>query len=313
MGQAPFSFEEVETEVRKVIIAQASTLACLGPSSSDVVQTFLGIDADTQGGLSLDVTAPLNPASQKIDLKRHRLWFLAAEAYNYAFQIGGCVEPTEDVYYEITHALPNGYAQTDMYGNISPISDQADGPLKTTFKTFIARWGLSYPSTSSGLSVRDLILLTGMSMAAVRNSLSKEGFKLQPVRDGKGDDDRAAVLSIEEARVWLSRRRGFVPTRRAEKHDQSSIISELLNDQDIPFALALQRACAIAGMELILREVGRTAPDGWIQDLLQGKSVPILVEHIRHLAFYLEQPEAAFAARVVRDLIEREQVEAGHI
>ncbi|KAB2655062.1 hypothetical protein F9K94_21125 [Brucella tritici] len=77
-----------------------------------------------------------------------------------------------------------------------------------------------------GLNIRKLSLLSGMTEAVCRASLSKEGFKL----DGSQFDATDSLL-------WLSKRRSFIPNRGiAAEGEKKAITEALLSDHSMVFS-----------------------------------------------------------------------------
>ncbi|MCB6179035.1 hypothetical protein LHP98_12960 [Rhodobacter sp. Har01] len=307
-NSAPYTWEEIEDQVRKAILCQLSILRLFGPSSEKLGELYLGIDPDLLDNYDPDRKAGwLEEVLQSIPLHRHYLHRLARNAFAYAYQLDGCEAANYEDYHCVECALVGGFPQSDEDGEPSPLSSINDFPLRRMFETFIARWDLYNEEYDWGLSVRALSLLSNMTIPAVRTSLSKEGFKLDVVAaqgdTGRRDDDKSAKLSCAEALRWLSRRRGFVPNRVAMKDSSDIAITDILASPDLTFDQALQKAVVASGKnaDVLASSIG-TSP-AWIESVVTGAVANIDVVALRNLARELRVSEPDFVAKAVRHLI----------
>jgi hypothetical protein len=306
----PYHWDEIEDQVRAAILCQLSLLQCLGPHSPELGKLYLGIDPDLLNEVYTEGGAAEHADRTSIPLERHHLHTLARHAYNYAYQLDGWERASSEDHYEIECAVLAGFPQTDMHAEPSPLSIYHDFPLRRVLETFRARWNLYNPDYGLGLSVRELALLTNMTVPAVRTSLSKEGIKLDLTRTGPGgsrrDDDRSAMLSFEEALPWLSGRRGFVPNR-AEKPMQSPISTAALFDRtDIAFDVALRTAIAMLDIQTDELAGAIGASQEWVETLAGGGVPEIDIAVLRRLAKQLSSDEPGFVATAVRHLVSLE-------
>lgn len=307
----PYRWDEIEDQVRTAIMCQLSLLQCLGPHSPDLGKLYLGIDPDLLDEVHTEEGEIKHAAVlTSIPLERHRLHTLARNAYTYAYQLDGWERASSEDHYEIECAVLGGFPQTDMHAEPSPLSIYHDFPLRRVLETFRARWNLYNPDYGLGLSVRELALLTSMTVPAVRTSLSKEGIKLDLTRTGSGgsrrDDDRSAMLSFEEALPWLSGRRGFVPNR-AEKPTQSGMSTvALFGRADTPFDVALRKAIAMLDIQTAHLAGAIGASLEWVEALASGGVPEIDIPALRRLAKQLSLDEPDFVAMAVRHLVSLE-------
>lgn len=309
-GQAAYSWNLIEAQVREAILCQLSILEGLGPSDDRLLEMYLGIDplllVSGEGDLQEDGEDVL----QSIPLSRHHLHTLARCAYDYAYQLEGYEVMSEDTHYDIVCGALSGFPGTDRHGNPSPLSSFNDEPLRRMFETSAARWTLYHPDYFSGLSVRALALLSNMTMPAVRNSLSKEGFKLEtqtyrsegPLRE----EDNVATLGREDALLWLSRRRGFVPNRDVVAKPANELVGEIFADPKQTFDGALRRSLIALELDNDTTAQRISAPKLWVEKLIAGATVDIDLNALRSLAKLLTLDEPEFVARAVRHLIELE-------
>jgi len=305
--QAPYSWDEIETDVRSAILCHFDQLRYLGPQSSELQALFLGISAD-----QLEVLGGENRTQIGVSfpLDRHHLHTLAKNAYRFAYQLDGWERATYEDHYMVDCGVLPGFPQSDMDGEPSPLSSFHDFPLRRVFETFLARWNLYNPEYSGGLSVRELALLSNMTVPAVRTSLSKEGIKLEIVRargDGnRRDDDRSATLNIEDAMRWLEGRRGFVSNRAPKAAPSETAITDIFTDREIAFDQALRKAMVTLGKRpeqvADLALVSQT----WLTNLAAGSPADIDLKALRSLARKLRVSEALFVSRGVEHLIRLE-------
>jgi hypothetical protein len=190
----PYTWQEIEDQIRESIIAQASMIGTFGPQDNytDVISSFLGTNVEICA--AGDIT---DEEEARIDSTRHRLYYYAHEAYNFAYQIDDRFCTSEA--YDIDCGLLNGYAQTDNHGTPAPLCTRNDFPLRRVFQTYLARKNLQ---NGESLTIRELSLLSNMGEPTVRSSISKEGFQLESEPNTKEDKSRVR-LSAEDAYVWL--------------------------------------------------------------------------------------------------------------
>lgn len=292
----PYTWAEIEDQLRVAIMCQASILDYTGPKTSGFAQQYLG------GDPSEEIE---NLGGTAIKIEQYGLYDYARAAYAYAYQLDGLEMASDETHYELACGVLNGFPQTDLHGEPSPFCKLNDFPLRRMFETFLARWELYEFEDWSGVSVRALSLLSNMTVPAVRTSLSKEGFKLEfAAREGtRRDDDKALTLNPKDALSWLSRRRGFTANRNAETRDVASVATEIFANPDLSFDTALQRAMTVLRVDAnALADVTqRTAQ--WVETLRKGGSAEIDVVALRAMARALNAPEPEFVARAVKHLI----------
>ena len=304
---ASYTWEEIKSQVRKAVLCQLSILKTFGPWETKLFELFAGLETEELDGVDTEGAA----WPDAIDLSRHSLHRIARHAYGYAYQTEAWYLATGEDYHEVCCGiLSGGYPQADAEGEPSPLYRPNDQPLLRMFETFVARWKLSSPKYHSGLSVRELALLSNMTVPAVRTSLSKEGFKLETNYRADAGKDENGVLPEQDALVWLSRRRGFLPTRSdvpTQSSDQSlgaNIIGWL---NTLPFAEALAKIMAAKGYHPAPIADSLIIDQTWMAGLVAGRPVEIDVDVLRRLARYFRTEEALFVGRAVQELIGREQ------
>jgi hypothetical protein len=304
---APYTWEEIEDQIRNVILCGFSHARGTGPKSDELLHLILGIAPDVLDQAEAAGGAKKAEVLRSIPLERHHLHDLARNAYRYAYQLDGWEQATYEDHYMIDCGVLPGSHPSDMDGEPSPLSPSQDSPLRRVFETFVARWNLYNPDYSGGLSVRELALLSNMTVPAVRTSLSKEGIKLDlaGVR-GEGirrDDDRSATLNVRDALRWLEGRRGFVPNRGQGSASSAVPIAEIFSGHDVAFDQALRKSFVALGTEASLVARSASISQSWLSALVEGHPAEIEIEALRSLARTLHLPEADFVANGVRHLI----------
>jgi len=306
-NNAPFTWQEIENQVRTAILRQLNSLAHFGPQEDDVARIFAGMDPDLLDP-SLSDDAASNAAT-KLQVERHGIHSIAQQAYDYAYQTDHWFLATSETYHLACALLDGAYALADTDGELSPLAKLNDPPLRRMLETFVARWKLSNEKHHYGLTVRELALLSNMTVPAVRTSLSKEGFKLEANNRADATKDENGVLSEEDALVWLARRRGFVPTRTDAPPNSSGVTTAAAIHQwleTLSFAAALQRILAASETKASSLAAELNLNLAWLESLAAGKAVALDIDALRKLSRHLGAEEAAFVSKAVHHLINAE-------
>lgn len=292
-NQVPYTWEEIDLQVRRSIAAMADILSVFGPEDgNELLDAFLGCDTSE---IQFDQITDEQLAS--FNASRHGIYRLAKKAYDYAYQLEGAELVTGDDWYEASALLEPSYAQIDRHGEPSPLYAAWDQPLRRVIETFAARWDLN--NHGGGQSVRQLALLANMSLQAVRNSLSKEGFKLELKVSGR-DDDQSFELPAQDALVWLSKRRGYIPNRTGVRMDDPGIaVAETLNKGDLGFPAMLDRIIKITRNSVEELAAASGTAKEWIERLLDGSPVDVDLSALVALGRALGADPAKFAGRGV--------------
>lgn len=302
-GEVPYTWEEMEAQIKDAIICQASILETYGPwTDGRLVSEFLGV--------------PLEELEYKgahefteIDLQRHSLYHQVRYAYLYAYQLDGWWDCSVEVWHEVSGML-QGYPQTDMHGELSPFSLLHDFPLRRMLETFFARYTLfGVDSIGGDMTIRELSLLSNMTVPAVRTSLSKEGFKLERVPTTQKDrpDDKAFRLNEADAREWLSRRRGFIPQRKwPEEENAQQKLADLLSDESVQFNTRIGLATKLLDLDISKFAERAGVDNGWLSTLIQGDMVQPDLSALRGMARTFGQPEPEFVASGIRYILSLE-------
>lgn len=302
-GEVPYTWEEMEAQIKDAIICQASILETYGPwADGRLLSEFLGVpleELEYKGANDF----------KEIDLTCHSLYHQVRYAYLYAYQLDGWWDCSVEVWHEVDGML-QGYPQTDMHGEPSPFSLLNDFPLRRMLETFFARYTLfGVDSIGGDMTIRELSLLSNMTVPAVRTSLSKEGFKLERVPTTQKDrpDDRAFRLKEADAREWLSRRRGFIPQREwpEEENDQQRL-ADLLSDESIQFNTRIDLAAKLLELDFSMLAERAGVDRRWLSTLIQGGIIQPDLSALQRIARTFGQPEPDFAASGVRYILSLE-------
>ncbi|AML51053.1 hypothetical protein [Falsihalocynthiibacter arcticus] len=304
-GEIPYSWPKIEEQIEGAIMAQASVLEAIGPKcEGKLVKLYLGISDEVYSDIDF-------LTHTGIDITRHQLYDHIKTAYDYSYQLRTFddLEPIHKIWYNVVK-LQEGFIQTWMgeFGEPSPFHEWYDFPIRKMLDTFLARFSL-FEHEESDLTIRDLSLLANMKVSAVRTSLSKEGFKLvksiEIGKDGKdGKESTVFRLNSDDAKLWLSRRRGFIPQRTntgEERVHQS--IDQLLSDREIEFPQALVRMTAVRKTDVpnIAEKAGVDLE--WLSSLINGQIVSADVEALCAIARVLDISTPEFAGAGVRYIL----------
>lgn len=287
----PFTWNEIEDQVRDLVIAQAATLREFGPQDTSIVAEFLGFETDA------DLTEYPSEVKDQLDPTRHSVFHDAYAAYHYLYQLEDRHLADYSHWNRIGCGLLSGcYPTADPEGETTPLCPMNNPPLRQVLQGFFARFGLEVEEHSPSLA--DLSILSGLSEASVRASLSKEGFSIE-----KSNKNDASVLPAEDAIVWLKKRRGFIPNKgtispEALQARQLRIIS---GDTDFPQAIGwIIEAHEISESEL----ASKASVDGpWLAGLIEGKQVAVDIDALVRLSEALGLPRSKFVARAVEHLL----------
>ncbi|TYO91474.1 helix-turn-helix domain-containing protein [Oceanicella actignis] len=302
-GEIPYSWDQIEEQIRDAILCQASILAAFGPDDDGrTVRDYLGLDGDG----FVDVQDLTREEIAAIDITRHEIHYHARVAYDYAYQ---CRPQDRSAVLSTWHevdGLLQGFPETDADAQPSPFCTLNDFPLRRMLETFFARFALLDKDWQWDMDIRQLSLLANMTVPAVRTSLSKEGFKLQKRRGHARSrlEGTGFTLANADARLWLSRRRGFIPQLEEAAEDGPDLASVgMLHDPDLSFPEAVARIMELRGLDASAAVAKAGLDAGWLDDLLHGRRVAPDIDALRALARTLRLPEPDLAAAGVKHIL----------
>ncbi|MDA8251907.1 MAG: hypothetical protein M0Z28_22465 [Rhodospirillales bacterium] len=192
LPKAPFSKDDMLTELKRAMLVQASQIAHAG--SMEAAIAFIGF------GTTNELYPYCEDDADKVDLRRFHASSYMDAAYDYAFQIG-CYWAFGDGEAQDLNEFIQGANPRNCFGNGSPLAN-LDSLCRRAADMAFGRWKLSQ---GHDLRIRELALLADMKEPAVRNSLSKDRITVQ---NGEVDSEAASK--------WLAERRDFIPTRTNE-------------------------------------------------------------------------------------------------
>lgn len=304
-GEVPYTWKQIEDQVRDAVLCQASLLEAFGPwHDQRLVANYLCMDPAALGGRLVDDIQP-----EELDISQHQLFKHVRLAYDYAYQVDGARTDIVSEWHDIDGLL-QGFPQTNSSGEPSPFCSLNDFPLRRMLETFFARFGLfeeeQLPDWDMSLSIRELALLSNMTVPAARTSLSKEGFKLEKVQFStrSSREDASFRLKSEDAKLWLSRRRGFIPQQSQDANVQvEQLRFQILTDKEASFSDLLSRLLEASDRDIEQLADQARLDQAWLTSLAAGKSVNPDVGALRGLARSLSLPEPDFAAAAVRHIV----------
>ncbi|PPB80355.1 hypothetical protein LV82_02230 [Albidovulum inexpectatum] len=304
-GEIPYSWDVIEEQIRDAIFSQASILEAFGPRDDGrTVRAYLGLEGEGFVGVQ-DLTSEDLAA---IDITRHELHYHARVAYDYAYQCRPQDRYTVLSTWHEVDGLLQGFPETDAEGEPSPFCTLNDFPLRRMLETFFARFALFDDDLRWDVSIRQLSLLANMTVPAVRTSLSKEGFKLEKSRGHERSrlDGTGFKLANADARLWLSRRRGFIPQLGEETEDNDRKVAQVLSDPDLTFPEALSRVLELRGLDVPTLAANAGADKEWLEGLKDGRRIAPRIDPLRSLARTLRVPEPDFAAAAIKYILAME-------
>ncbi|WP_413872601.1 hypothetical protein [Albidovulum sp.] len=304
-GEIPYNWPQIEEQIRKAILAQASILEAFGPwCEGRTVAEYLGIPSDEFRNRAVDDIT-------NFDLPRHQLFRHVRIAYDYAYQIHERQDAEVEYWYD-TVGLLQGFPETNAQGEPSPFCRLNDFPLRRVLETFFARYALfddEGPLEDFKPSIRELSLLSNMTVPAVRTSLSKEGFKLEKAQamTRTNPEEGGFRLNADDARLWLSRRRGFIPQRAAiTAQSVQPQIDKVLSDREVAFPLMVSRIMALRNIGVPQVTQLAALDHAWLSDLIAERPVNADLISLRSIARVLEVPEPDFVAMGIRHILTAE-------
>lgn len=204
---AKFSKQDLQTELASALIVIGRQIE-LWSDDLKLATDFLSCGHET---LALD----LRP--DDIDVRRFPMAQRILKAYDYAFAPTADDAPDLDGLHELADMLA-GLPREDFSGNISAFpSIGNESKIRDVCEAVWARAAIDGidDGLTTELSIRQLALLADMTEGAVRNAMTLSGEtglaaipKSKPVR-----------FDVDEARRWLSGRRGFVRTPSGPTND----------------------------------------------------------------------------------------------
>ncbi len=281
----PFSKEDMENELREILFVQASQIAHIGSDSA--AREFLGFVYDFDPGCF----HPTPEVLAGVDLKRFAAWGYLGTGYDFAFQVGNFWGFSEGDNLDLI-TFSHGISPCACYGDQNPYL-APESLCRHVVDMALGRWKLECDDERD-LTIRELALLSGMTEAAVRNSLSNEQIRTR---------GKPAALAPDIALSWLQGRKGFIPTQKEESEKSFWAVHTRSLLSAPHFA---------TGMETVLRELSLVpetlansaqVPLEMIQALLSGETFYQDIEALRRIAKCLKVDEPYFAGQAIEALL----------
>jgi hypothetical protein len=283
---APFSREEVKSDLRRALLASVNHVAVIGPDQ-DIVEALLGFSFEQGGDFGADAID-----TDKIQFKRFAITGVLDRAYDFAFQVGRRAHRHAMNETEFLRMLTfRRGSPRFIWGGVDTPMEEDESPICRTIDTAEARQELLW---GNPLTVRQLALLARMTEAAVRTSLSKESIRTEGSRRG---EDGLGQVPHEAAARWLAGRRGFVPTLEPEPSDPAYVedILRLLRSQG--FEVDPQRHFLSASLGRIANDA-EVDPD-WLLEVATGRPATLDIEALTRVARAVYADVPAFVGRAV--------------
>ncbi len=203
-----FTKDQMFDELRTIFLFEADHI--LMGAGEEMAERFIGFPLGGE-------TEFLALSPSKVDLSRFTIAGSFDRGYDYAFR------PS------LTNTLDESEVQdlvvfmlgTPRTGGIGSGGTQhrfmtADGYCQTVADTVLARWKLEWDvRMRHEFTTRDLALLANMTEGAVRNAMAdktENGLRASP-------GVKPVRVEYDEAKRWLSNRRGFIPTPSRPRED----------------------------------------------------------------------------------------------
>lgn len=325
MKQHPdyISPEELDRDIRHVIMATAGILGTLYHFPKSMRDEFLGVDLPEEDWPGLYANWPADHLWQDMPIEQHPLTNVLRDARAYAFQDGEWPDKQglEEVWHEIA-PIADHLPRTDVnglptparrsLGSFSPLPNDPPemkrevGRLRRVIDMFEARWDLD---RGNWLTIAQIAILSGLGEETIRTTINKEGLRTAPRESGgrgRADEGKAAEingLSNAEARDFLSRRRGFIPSRDSGAELPAAMAKRILVEGSGPFPERLRRLLAARGLTPAeLAEAAGTPPD-WTDAIVAGATTEARIDDLVRLASALDCAPGRFAALAVEHLV----------
>lgn len=255
---AGFSKEQMLDELRTIFLFEADhVLISSGPKKAEA---FIGFPPGDKGEY-------VHEAASKVDLSLFADITASFErAYEFAFNRSRLNTFGEEKVQDL-QAFMEG---TPRIGGISSAGEQhrfmtPDGYCRMVADAALARWKLEWAGDdSAAFTTRELALLANMSEGAVRMAISdKSENRLRAISGSK-----PVAVEFDEAKRWLSGRRGFIPWPERAADDR--FLTRAIRDAETPKVLArlIHQVAGFEPAEKLADKLGWRAAD--VQPWLDG-------------------------------------------
>jgi hypothetical protein len=283
---AAFTKEQMLDELRTIFLFEADhVLISSGPKKAEA---FIGFPPGDRGEY-------VHESPSKVDLSLFADITASFErAYEFAFNRSRLNTFDENEVQDL-QAFMEG---TPRIGGISSAGEMhrfmtPDGFCRTVADAAFARWKLEWAGDESAkFTTRELALLANMSEGAVRMAISdKSEGSLKPIPGSK-----PVAIKFDEAKRWLSGRRGFIPWPERAVDDR--FLTRAIRDAETPKVLArlVHQVAGFEPAEKIAAKLDWTTEE--IQSWLDG-TFAFDVERARDLAMFLQLDVPMFVGKAL--------------
>lgn len=206
---ARFTKDEMLDELRTIFLYEADHIA-MG-ASEEAAEHFIGTKLCSEER----EREFLHLSPSRVDLSRFRISRTFAQAYDFAFEPGISKSLDEEVQDLLVFmdGTPRAGGQSISAGETHRFMTP-DGFCQTVTDAAFARWKLEIVRHGE-FTTRELALLANMTEGAVRNAMADKGENALKAIPGS----KPVQASYDEARRWLSGRRGFRATPERLRDD----------------------------------------------------------------------------------------------
>jgi plasmid maintenance system antidote protein VapI len=290
----PFTKEAMFGELRQIMLIYAGHIELIRGQEAAIA--FIGFASASDDDFPYTEDSPDRVNLELFDSgSSSGVKWLFDIAYDYAFQVGNYRE-YEYIADQRLISFRDGVPAADVHGGVNPY-DLENSLCRHVAEMAQSRFHLAHYQGSP--SVRELALLSGMTEAAVRNSLSSEGIKME-------DFGGKRKISNEAAHRWLYGRRGFIPTREEDQKEFWKSYSLGLFERGLSPGLRqiLKEFPQTAGKGLSPKEFAERAgvPEKMVSDVLEG-TPPLDVDVLRRIAEALETDVPYFVSRAIEQAL----------
>lgn len=283
---ASFSKEQMLDELRTIFLFEADhVLISSGPSKAEA---FIGFPPGDEGEY-------VHEAPSKVDLSLFADITASFErGYDFAFSRSRLNTFGEHEVQDLLVFMDG----TPRSGGIHSAGEThrfmtSEGYCRTVADAVFARWKLEWSGDdSASFSTRELALLANMSEGAVRMAISdKSDGRLRAIPGSK-----PVAIALDEAKRWLSGRRGFIPWPERAADDR--LLTQAIRGAETPKALGrlLHQVAEFQSPDKLAAKLGWAAED--VQAWLDG-TFAFDAERAREIAKSLQLDVPMFVGKAI--------------
>jgi hypothetical protein len=288
-----FTKDEMLTELKVIFLFEADHV--LISSGYDKAEAFIGFSAVDEGEYVQQSASKVLESASKVDLALFSdITGSFERGYDFAFNRSRLNTFSEEEVQNL-QAFMDGTPRT---GGVSSAGEThqfmtPDGYCRMVADAAHARWKLEWIADSSQkFTSRELALLANMTDGAVRMAISdKSENRLRAIPGSK-----PVAVEFDEAKRWLSGRRGFIPWPDHVEDDR--FLTRAIRDAETPKALGrlIHQLAGFEAPEKLAEKIGWTAEEtkAWFDG-----NFAFDLERARHLARVLELDVPMFVGKAL--------------